>query len=147
QFRNAVKVVNSKTPQDWEQYRLDALICNEKEANVAWAGPFLYRVKADYMVVTRSEKGVSCFPQSRRREPLPGYSYPSQVTKLVDPTGAGDAFAAGFAAGLYNDLTKQWEIGKREELSSLQLEWNLHKGSLYAACCCIQIGAGDPSLV
>lgn len=146
-FRSTVKVVNSKTPQDWEGYRLDALICNQKEADAAWSGPYLGRVKADYLVVTRSEKGVICFPPSRRREPIPGYSVPSQVTNLVDPTGAGDAFAAGFAAGLYRELTKQWKIGKREELSSLQLERILQKSSLYAACCCSQIGAGDPSLL
>lgn len=146
-FRSTVKVANSKTPQDWEEYRLDALICNQQEADTAWSGPYLERVKADYLVITRSEKGAMCFPQSRRREPIPGYSVPSQVTNLVDPTGAGDAFAAGFATELYGELTKQWEIGKREELSSLQLEGILHKASLYAACCCQQIRAGDPSML
>lgn len=147
EFRSTVKVVNSKTPQDWESYRLDALICNQKEADAAWDGPFLQQVKADYLVITRSEKGAICFPPDRRREPLPGISCDTQVTNLVDPTGAGDAFAAGFATELYGELTKQWEIGKREALSSLQLERILHKGSLYAACCCEQMGAGDPSLL
>lgn len=146
-FRNAVKVVNSKTPQFWQEYRLDALICNHKEADAAWSGPFLDKIKADYLVITRSEKGAMCFPQSLRREPLAGYSYPSQVTNLVDPTGAGDAFAAGFATELYGELTKQWEIGKREELSSLQLARIVEYASMCAACCCSQIGAGDPSLL
>lgn len=144
-FRNSVKVVNAKTPQFWQEYRLDALICNQQEADAAWSGPYLDRVKADYLVITRSEKGVMCFPADRRREPIPGLSYPSQVTNLVDPTGAGDAFAAGFATELYSELTKQWEIGKRETLSSLQLEHILHVASMYAKCACEQIGCGSPT--
>lgn len=61
-------------------------------------------------VVTRSEKG-SLVIQSQRVSSFPAFS----INEVIDTTGAGDLFAAGFLAGLTKDL----EIGDCARLGAL----------------------------
>lgn len=51
-------------------------------------------------IVTRREKGCAVFENKKSFE-LPA----EKIVELVDTTGAGDAFAAGFLYGLVNDFT------------------------------------------
>jgi len=83
-----------------EDGRVDILFANEDEimalaalpnfeAAVAWAAP-----KVPLLVVTRSEKGAIAI-QGGVRSQVPA----EPIAKVVDTTGAGDLFAAGFLAG------------------------------------------------
>lgn len=91
---------------------LDILFANEHEAqelsdNKNFAEIFS-KNKNLIAVVTRSEKGCSVFANNSSFD-LPA----EKIEKLVDTTGAGDAFAAGFLHGLINghDLKKSAHFG------------------------------------
>jgi len=80
--------------------RIDLLFANEAEIQ-ALAGLAHFesavaavRDKVEVLVVTRSEKGAIAVSGSERAE-VPA----EPVDKVVDTTGAGDLFAAGFLAG------------------------------------------------
>ncbi len=53
----------------------------------------------DVMIVTHGSKGSTLFTEGEEIK-IPAY----RPDKVVDPTGAGDAYRAGFYAGLYRDL-------------------------------------------
>ncbi len=91
---------------------LDILFANEHEArelsgNENFAEIFS-KNKNLIAIVTKSEKGCSVFENGNFFE-LPA----EKIEKLVDTTGAGDAFAAGFLHGLVNghDLKKSTQSG------------------------------------
>ena len=99
--------------------RIDILFANEAEIQ-ALAGVAHFetavaavRGKVDTLVVTRSEKGALATRGSERAD------VPAQpIGQLVDTTGAGDLFAAGFLAG---------------EARGLGLEGSLRLGAIAAA--------------
>ena len=80
--------------------RIDILFANEVEIQaLAGMDDFESAVaavqnKVGTLVVTRSEKGAIAVSQGQRAEVAA-----EPVTKVVDTTGAGDLFAAGFLAG------------------------------------------------
>ena len=87
--------------RDLVENHIDILIANEAEICSLWqvdsfdAALQATRGKCEVAALTRSEKGAVIFADGdvacgRRR---------SQVEKLVDTTGAGDLFAAGFLYG------------------------------------------------
>lgn len=120
-------VVNAKDPGRWSHLWLNYLICNDAEALKTW-GPttdheIVQKCLADNFVRTRGENGVTMCARGGRR-----LSHPTLVDKLVDVTGAGDAFTAGFA---YSMLLTNSE------------EKALSEGSLWAAHCCKHIGCGS----
>jgi len=99
--------------------RIDILFANEAEIQALAAAPHLdsavaaVRDKVELLVVTRSEKGAlaTCRGESA--------SVPAEpIERLVDTTGAGDLFAAGFLAG---------------EVRGLPLEQSLKLGAVAAA--------------
>lgn len=55
------------------------------------------------LVITRSEKGAIVFDAQNDIF----YEIPTNAVDVVDATGAGDAFAAGFLYGIKNDLSVQ----------------------------------------
>ena len=83
-----------------EQGRVDILFANEGEIQAMAGVPHLetaveaYSGKVETLVVTRSEHGALavCGAQRADVSAVP-------IEKLVDTTGAGDLFAAGFLAG------------------------------------------------
>lgn len=80
------------------------------EANVQKAAKKLYTNNLDILVITHGEKG--CYYKTAKYEG----AIPAIKVDVVDTTGAGDAFNAGFIFGLY-------QIGKRaNELSKVDLE-------------------------
>ncbi len=89
---------------------LDILFANESEAlELApdYAEIFSKQKKL-ITIVTKSEKGCEVFAEGK------SINVPTQkVENLVDTTGAGDCFAAGFLYGLVNnhDLQKSAELG------------------------------------
>lgn len=90
-----------------ENKEIDILFSNEKEAfalcaatTVSECEAFL-KDKTDIAVITRSEKGAVILRGKNRTE-VAG----EHVSRVVDVTGAGDLFAAGFLFG----LTRGWNL-------------------------------------
>lgn len=128
-LQSALKIVNSKCPSDWANVSMNYLICNEKEALQAWpssADTFQYRwgVMADHVVQTKGAKGATVYFREGK-----AVQFPSLVKSVVDVTGAGDAFLAGFA---------------HQAMLGTSLWRQLEAGSTWAAHCCGQIGCGMP---
>src|ERR671912_77084 len=99
--------------------RIDILFANEDEIRAMAAVPHLesaiaaYRDKVETLVVTRGERGALA-PGGGERAAVPA----EPVAKVVDTTGAGDLFAAGFLVG---------------EARGLGLERSLKLGAIAAA--------------
>ena len=99
--------------------RVDILFANEDEiqamAGVAHVETAVdaFKNKVETLVVTRSEKGALATQRGERAD-VPA----APVEKVVDTTGAGDLFAAGFLAG---------------QAKGLSLEQSLKLGSIAAA--------------
>jgi len=81
--------------------RVEVLFPNEREAltitkvrNVKRAAEVLYGWGAKVVVITRGERGVLVYDGDFREFP----ALPISPHEIVDPTGAGDAFAGGFLA-------------------------------------------------
>lgn len=68
------------------------------------------KVAMDYLVVTRSQAGISIFPKKGDRS-----DYPVKVREVKDVTGAGDTVLATFVCALANGL----EIGEAAQLSNI----------------------------
>ena len=83
-----------------DQGRIDILFANEGEIQAMAGVPHLetavkaFSGKVETLVVTRSEHGALAVRGSERAD-VPA----APIEKLVDNTGAGDLFAAGFLAG------------------------------------------------
>ncbi|HXH52247.1 MAG TPA: adenosine kinase [Sphingomicrobium sp.] len=99
--------------------RIDILFANEAEIQALAGVPHLdtaieaVRSKVGTLVVTRSEKGALATSGDQRAEVAA-----EPVREVVDTTGAGDLFAAGFLAG---------------EARGLDLEGSLRLGAIAAA--------------
>ncbi|MEF8831983.1 MAG: PfkB family carbohydrate kinase [Candidatus Thermoplasmatota archaeon] len=83
----------------------DYFFCNEKELNVALdylnedgAESFLKYI--DMVLVTKGSQGCSIYLPNEKVD-IPAY----EPIDVVEPTGAGDAFRAGFYAGLFRDMS------------------------------------------
>ncbi len=86
----------------------DYFFCNEKELNIALdyldmdrPGNLLNLV--DLVLVTKGGEGSSLYLQEEEID-IPAY----EPEKVIDPTGAGDAFRAGFYGALY----RGWPVEK-----------------------------------
>ncbi len=86
---------------------VDVLFPNEREAltiTKAWtikeAAERLHEWGAGLVVITRGERGVLVYDGNFREFP----ALPISPSEIIDPTGAGDAFAGGFLAGLSKGL-------------------------------------------
>ncbi len=82
--------------------RVEVLFPNEREALVITkagtareAAEVLHEWGAELVVITRGERGVLLYDGEFREFP----ALPIREEEIVDPTGAGDAFAGGFLAG------------------------------------------------
>ena len=76
------------------------------------------------IVLTQGAAGVTC---SQAGEPM--WHLPAAAVNVVDVTGAGDAFAAGICAGLYQspqDLDAACKIGLRLAALTLQTTATVH---------------------
>jgi sugar/nucleoside kinase (ribokinase family) len=69
-------------------------------------------------VVKLGEKG--CYVKPRGK---PGFSVPSFPTRVVDTTGAGDSFVAGFLAG----VLKGWDLGRTASFACAVAALNIRK--------------------
>jgi len=76
----------------------------------------LYSLGPKIVVVTEGAKGVAAYDGSSM------YSLPAYQVKVVSTTGAGDAFASGFLAGILhkNDLVHALELGMANAASVIQ---------------------------
>jgi sugar/nucleoside kinase (ribokinase family) len=87
-----------------DEGRIDILFANEAEIGALAGVPHLDSAvaavapKVELLVVTRSEHGALAIRGAERAE-VPA----EHIERLVDTTGAGDLFAAGFLAGLTRD--------------------------------------------
>jgi len=96
--------------------------CNEKELEVALnylndEKPENLLKYVDAVVVTRGAQGSSIYLPNEKVH-IPAY----ESLEVVKPTGAGDAFRAGFYAGLYRDmsLTECCKIGSARASFSVE---------------------------
>lgn len=98
---------------------LDVLFANEiealeltgqKEFSLQNLNNFFAKHRKLTAIVTRSDKGCVIFKDGKFLE-----ISTESVTKVLDTTGAGDAFAAGFLHGLMNsfDLEKSAQLGNK----------------------------------
>lgn len=131
QLNGPMTVINTKRPDRWAKYRVDYLVCNSKEALQIPAGATdnYSGVEADTRIVTRSEKGVSCYWAASE------WHFPSQARVVLDCTGAGDAFTAGFVLEM---------LRATNESRPYRLEEALQFGQEWAAHCCSLVGCGTP---
>lgn len=102
---------------------LDILFANESEAYELSPNlhKFFLNNKKLISVVTKNEKGCEVFVDGKSF-----LSPAAKIEKLIDTTGAGDAFAAGFLFGLVNDF---------------DLEKSAHFGNLVASKIIQKFGA------
>jgi adenosine kinase len=70
------------------------------------------------VITTKGEKGVQ-YKDSNNQIELPSY----QIEKFVDPTGAGDAFRAGFLAGLLEEKDLLTSLVQGSVLGSFAVEF------------------------
>lgn len=82
----------------------DYFFCNEKELKVALEYLNMDETEdllkyVEMVLVTRGSQGSSIY-LSNEKVDIPAY----EPREVVEPTGAGDAFRAGFYAGLYRDM-------------------------------------------
>lgn len=132
-LKNSLTVVNSKVPGDWTTIPVDVLICNAQEGSNLWGSndSGYPPIEASSLVITRSESGVCAYTRQRT------YSCETLAEEVVDVTGAGDAFTAGFAARLL-------ELNSKNGCERDRLLECLEQGQLWAANCLKQPGCGKP---
>lgn len=116
--------------------KVDILKVNEEESellsgikNSRQAVRKLYRDNLDIIIVTLADKG--CYYKTQKYEGL----IPTIKVKVVDTTGAGDAFNAGVLAGLYR-LKK-----KASQLTKAQLEGILRQAVIIGTLTTTKKGA------
>jgi len=101
--------------KDFIDNYVDILFCNEGELKSLYEietfekALMLLGGKVNIGVVTRGEKGASII----NNEDI--YTIEAKVTEVIDTTGAGDFFAAGFLAG----ISKEYSLNKSGDLGAL----------------------------
>jgi len=102
---------NAKPGRDFgflEGMEFDVLFCNKGEAKTIDKSRDRLIEKGAELVVTRGNKGFSIYNLSGK------FDFPAYRVDSVDPTGAGDAFAAGY---IYACL-ERWDLEKRAEFAN-----------------------------
>lgn len=140
-------IVNSKRPVDWAYLPLSALIFNRSEGNTSWPGLTLRKVvkqeyvRAQRLIMTKGSEGVAC-NLWEEGDSIEGtiWSTPSLADHVLDVTGAGDAFTAGFAA----QFLRRPQMAGHASLTDSEVKACIHEGQRWAAHCCRQIGCGTP---
>lgn len=135
--------INSKRPERWKEFGATAFLCNLQEAQTL-AGYDLEdavsKIKVDLVLVTLGKDGVHAFQKCNSVTGL-RQEFKTRATQVVDVTGAGDAFLAGFVS---TSLGNRWWTQRpaiQQELSATAIE----TGQRWAARCCAQVGVGDPT--
>ncbi|MEM4292004.1 MAG: PfkB family carbohydrate kinase [Archaeoglobaceae archaeon] len=77
----------------------DMIIMSSAEFEILKTPPRDYLDFVDYLIVTLGEKGAVCYTRKER------ISDKGFKAKVVDTTGAGDAFSAGFIYGFINEFS------------------------------------------
>lgn len=138
-WQRSLTVVNSKAPEEWNEVSVNYLVCNDKETLQAWPdfadnNNCQKKVLAECFVKTEGARGVTLY-RSTNDTPI---HVPSLAKQVIDVTGAGDAFLAGFA---YEALISELHQGYWRANG---VHGQLQRGSTWAAHCCGQIGCGMP---
>ena len=92
------------------------LLLKEKSCRVTDLLKKLHKLGPKIVVITEGERGAAAYDGSSI------YSLPAYHVKTISVTGAGDAFASGFLAGILhkNDITHALELGMANAASVIQ---------------------------
>jgi ribokinase len=98
--------------------KVDYLIPNETEAKLIFNSEDFNKLVNKYkekLIITLGSKGVLYYNKKKSKAEL----IPAQKIKVVDTTGAGDSFVAGFASGVVKGSTIAESIKLGIEIASL----------------------------
>ncbi len=92
------------------------LLLKSKSNQIKSLAKSLYKLGPRIVVITEGSKGVAAYDGSEF------YSLPAYKVKVKNTTGAGDAFASGFLAGLIheNDIPHALKLGNANSASVVQ---------------------------
>ncbi|MBR9691609.1 carbohydrate kinase family protein [Candidatus Woesearchaeota archaeon] len=92
------------------------LLLKTKSNNIPDIAKGLYNLGPKLVVVTEGSKGIAAYDGNNL------YTTPAYQVKVVNTTGAGDAFASGFLAGILHkqDITHALELGMANAASVVQ---------------------------
>jgi len=113
-----------------------------------WAEYFWSKSPLTHVIVTLGSIGAVCFYQG---EVVASMGSPKKYECPVDPTGAGDAFAAGFLFGIMNWRKHHGHEDFAEIGSMLEVSWSqaIIEGMRYGCCagtaCVSRPGASVPA--
>jgi ribokinase len=98
--------------------KVDYLIPNETEASLIFGSQDFNKLISNYkekLIITLGSKGVLYYNQKKKKAEL----IPAKKINVIDTTGAGDSFVAGFASGIVKGSTVAESIKLGIEIASL----------------------------
>jgi len=100
------EIQNLKLASSVRQTGFEILMLNQKEYEELKTKN--YKLKANYLVITKGSDGGEVFrPEADESLAQRIYKWEAKKVKVVDSTGAGDAFGSGLVGGLIRGLS--WE--------------------------------------
>lgn len=107
--------------------KVDILILNKEEAAILTKTDYknekliiekIKKFHSGITVITKGKDGVIVISQGKT------YFEKSQKVKVIDQTGAGDAFGSGFVSGIikYNDISKAIKLGIENATKCIQFQ-------------------------
>ena len=115
---------------------------NESEVIAGWLSFFSPLSPKTCIIVTRGKDGATSF----RDGEIVASTGPAENVEVIDPTGAGDSFAAGFLYGIWNAKRTHGDRKMQDELWPVwTIKDGLHFGCAVGTSAVMIRGASKPS--